>query len=183
MQTQILRLNKAGQAVEWIDLEAAACLYAKDQVLWTYGDAAVRLHGGESKKTGSQSVLDLATIIATNSRVRESDFRTPKLCNASLFKRDRNMCLYCGVVFKQSVLTFDHIHPRSRGGDCSWENAATSCKKCNNLKRDRTPSEASMPLLAVPYKPNKFEYLAFHNRNILADQMEFLTKGFSKNMR
>jgi hypothetical protein len=40
-----------------------------------------------------------------------------------------------------------------------------------------------MQLIAVPFRPNKSEYLALANRNILADQMEFLTKGFSNNMR
>ncbi|MBV1909967.1 MAG: HNH endonuclease [Kangiellaceae bacterium] len=183
MQTKILRLNKAGQAMEWIGMGTAACLYAKGKVLWTYGDESVRLHGGHSRMTGNQTILDMAPVIATNSRVRESDLRTPRLCNASLFKRDRDMCLYCGVVFSRSTLTCDHIQPRARGGKNSWVNFATACKPCNNRKGCRTPEEANMPLLAVPYKPNKAEYLAFCNRNIFADQMDFLTKEFSNNMR
>ena len=40
-----------------------------------------------------------------------------------------------------------------------------------------------MPLLAVPFKPNKMEYLALANHNILADQMEILKMGFSEHMR
>lgn len=43
--------------------------------------------------------------------------------------------------------------------------------------------EAGMQLVAIPFRPNKSEYLALANRNILADQMDFLIKGFSKNMR
>ena len=46
-----------------------------------------------------------------------------------------------------------------------------------------TPEEANMPLLAVPYKPNRFEFLALANKRILVDQMAFLEKGFSNNMR
>jgi len=33
-----------------------------------------------------------------------------------------------------------------------------------------------MKLLYVPYAPNRAEYLILMNRNILADQMEFLLK-------
>lgn len=36
-----------------------------------------------------------------------------------------------------------------------------------------------MPLLAVPYKPNIFEYAVLANRRILSDQMAFLSSGFS----
>ena len=35
----------------------------------------------------------------------------------------------------------------------------------------RTPQQAGMPLLAVPYHPSWIEHLILSNRNILADQM------------
>ena len=48
---------------------------------------------------------------------------------------------------------------------------------------NRTPEEANMALLGVPYTPNRFEYLYLKNRHILAaDQMDFLSKGF-RNLR
>ena len=64
--------------------------------------------------------------------------------------------------------------PVSRGGLCVWENCVTACKHCNQRKDDRTPEEAGMKLIAVPYTPNLAEYLILSNRRILADQMEFL---------
>lgn len=183
MQAQILRLNKAGQAMEWINLESAACLYSKQQVIWTYGESSVRLHGGRSRLTGSQSILDIASVIATDGQIHKTVSRVPSLCNRSLFSRDGNLCMYCGKAFSGSELTCDHVMPQARGGKNTWTNCVTACKACNNYKGCKTPEEANMKLLAIPFRPNISEYLALANRNILGDQMEFLTKGFSKNMR
>jgi len=183
MHTQILRLNKAGHAMDWIGLETAACLYAKEQVVWTYGEQSIRLHGGICQLSGQQSVIDIASVIATQGILNVRDLHTPRLCNSSLFRRDGGICLYCGKPFSRSMLTRDHIIPRARGGLDRWENCVTACRPCNGHKGCKTPEEAGMKLLAIPFRPNKSEYLALANRNILADQMDFLTKGFSKNMR
>ena len=40
-----------------------------------------------------------------------------------------------------------------------------------------------MALVAVPYVPNRAEYLALSNRRILADQMEFLSRRFRRGGR
>ena len=67
--------------------------------------------------------------------------------------RDKNVCQYCGNRFCFSDLTMDHVIPKSRGGDKSWTNIVTSCKRCNNSKGDRTPEEAKMPLIKKPFIP------------------------------
>ncbi len=183
MHAQILRLNKAGQAMEWIGVETAACLYAKEQIVWTYGYSSVCLHGGQSRLTGEQSVLEISPVIATEGQIHVKDQCVPHLCNNSLFRRDNNLCMYCGNSFSRAELTRDHVMPQSRGGRDSWMNCVAACKSCNNFKGCRTPDEAGMQLIAIPFRPNKSEYLALANRNILVDQMDFLKKGFSKNMR
>jgi 5-methylcytosine-specific restriction endonuclease McrA len=80
-------------------------------------------------------------------------------------------------------LTRDHVHPLSQGGDDSWENVVTACFPCNSRKGGRTPQQASMPLLAVPYRPSWIEHLILSNRNILADQMEFLVNHLPRDRR
>jgi 5-methylcytosine-specific restriction endonuclease McrA len=92
--------------------------------------------------------------------------------------------MYCAREFPELQLTRDHIQPTSRGGADRWENVVASCKRCNQHKADRTPEEANMQLVALPYRPNNAEYLALTNsRRILGDQMEFLRGQFSKNSR
>ena len=100
--------------------------------------------------------------------------------NRALFARDGYVCMYCGDRFAVTLLTRDHIAPRSRGGLDRWDNVITACKACNNKKDDMTPHEAGMPLLAVPYVPNRAEYLILKNRHILVDQMDFLSRHIPK---
>ena len=64
--------------------------------------------------------------------------------------------------------------PISQGGRDHWENVVAACFHCNSRKGGRTPQQAGMPLLAVPYRPSWIEHLILSNRNILADQMAFL---------
>ena len=64
--------------------------------------------------------------------------------------RDQSACQYCGVRFAAAALTLDHVTPRSRGGQSTWENLAACCFRCNNRKADRTPAEAGMTLLRMP---------------------------------
>lgn len=180
--TRILRLNKSGMPLGWLSTEDAATLLVKGHVLWSMGEHSVVLRGGY-RSDGSQSLLEIPSIIASSGDLHHYKYIPPKVSNQLLFRRDRNICLYCGVQFLERELTRDHIIPRWQGGIDKWTNVATACRRCNQRKGGRTPEEARMPLLAVPFTPNKMEMLVLANRNILADQMEFLQAGFSRNMR
>jgi len=80
-------------------------------------------------------------------------------------------------------LTRDHVMPVSKGGRDTWVNVVTACWSCNVRKGSRTPQQAGMPLLAVPYRPSWVEHLILSNRNILADQMEFLVNHLPRDRR
>ena len=67
--------------------------------------------------------------------------------------RDKNQCQYCGVIESPREMTIDHVVPRSRGGENSWSNLVTCCKKCNQKKGNRTPQEANMSLINKPIRP------------------------------
>ncbi len=79
--------------------------------------------------------------------------RAVQFSRANVYRRDGYACQYCGNTGRNSVLTFDHVMPRSRGGKTTWENIVTSCEPCNRTKGDRTPLEADMPLLQRPKEP------------------------------
>jgi 5-methylcytosine-specific restriction endonuclease McrA len=64
--------------------------------------------------------------------------------------RDGSACQYCSVQLPAGRLTLDHVIPRSRHGQASWENLVACCFACNNRKGDRTPQEAGMVLVKVP---------------------------------
>jgi 5-methylcytosine-specific restriction endonuclease McrA len=69
------------------------------------------------------------------------------------------------------------VVPRAHGGADVRENVATACGPCNLRKGSRTPEQARMPLLAVPYAPDTAEWLLLSNRRILIDQVRFLQLG------
>lgn len=183
-QAHILRLNIAGNPVEWLTWQEATTLYARDMVTWTLGATVRVVHGGFSRFTGEQSRIQLHSIIACAGELHSLKPKRPALTNKVLFRRDQNLCMYCGKSFQDRELSCDHILPTSRGGRNVWVNVVAACKRCNHFKQNRTPEEAGMELLALPFEPNSAEYLALVNsKRIRADQMDFLKAQFSKNCR
>jgi 5-methylcytosine-specific restriction endonuclease McrA len=173
--TRVLSLDASGRILDWMSWQDATCLYVRDAVAWTLGDPCLTIHGGYNRLRGEQSRIELHPIVAARGRARPGAFDpAPALTNAALFARDRQLCMYCGEQFPRQLLTRDHVVPISRGGHDSWENVVGACVSCNVRKGSRTPQQAGMPLLAVPYRPSWVEHLILSNRNILADQMEFL---------
>ena len=74
---------------------------------------------------------------------------------ANILLRDDEMCQYCGKHARD--LTLDHVIPRSRGGQSTWENLVACCKLCNGRKGSRLLREANMRLLRQP-RPLAQEY-------------------------
>lgn len=183
-QPRILRLNLAGQPIEWLSWQGAVCLYARDLVAWSLGDVVQRVRGGLCRATGQRSEIGLPSIIACGGGQLARPRTNYPLSNAALFARDRHHCLYCAHPFPAAALTRDHVVPLSRGGDDRWENVVTACRRCNQHKGSRQLEDIGWELLALPYRPNNAEYLALINsRRILADQMDFLAAQFSANGR
>lgn len=93
-------------------------------------------------------------------------YKRPALTRDNLFRRDKYTCQYCGKLFADRQLTFEHIIPQHRGGPTTWMNIVAACKKCNNKKGHRTPEEAGMPLLCTPYVPKVDEFMGLSKRKI-----------------
>lgn len=182
LQQLILRTDISGMPLEWIHYQSAVKLYYTDQVAYTCGTPLLAVRGGINAKTGMRSELTLNSIIATvGSKQRLfAETYTPPLNNPTLFKRDNHVCLYCGKHYRSSELSRDHVIPTVKGGKDIWTNVVTACKSCNSHKGGRTPEQANMPLLAVPFMPTYAEYVFLQGRNILSDQMEFLSAHFPR---
>ncbi|MFC1684300.1 HNH endonuclease [Pseudomonadota bacterium] len=184
LQQQILRTDVAGMPLDWIDYREAVRLHFLGQVAYVCGSRLYRIHGGINALTQRQSLVDVNSIIATYGDTKAlSKLRanyTPPLNNPSLFQRDNHLCLYCGNHFRHKELSRDHVRPISQGGPDRWNNVVTACIRCNNHKAGRTPEEASMELLAIPFTPTHAEYIFLQGRHVLSDQMEFLRAHFPR---
>jgi len=181
---QILRLNKAGQPIDWLSWQEAVCLYSRDLILWTLGETIFEIHGGRSRLTGERTIIELPSILACGGDQLARQRTKPPLSNRALFERDNYECLYCGNSYGYHELTRDHVLPRSRGGRDSWENVVAACRRCNQHKGCHKPEDVGMELRALPFRPNPAEFLALVNsRRILPDQADFLSRQFSANCR
>jgi 5-methylcytosine-specific restriction endonuclease McrA len=83
------------------------------------------------------SVIRLRTFVRVPYRARVP------MTRAALMHRDRFCCAYCGA----KADTVDHVVPRSRGGDHSWENCVACCSTCNHRKGDKLLTQG--PALAA----------------------------------
>ena len=181
---RVLSLDAHGRILDWMHWQDAVCLYVRGAVAWTMGDPCLTVHGGINRISGRQSIVELHPIVAARSHAHPKSLDpSPALTNTALFARDAHLCLYCGKEYGRHSLTRDHVVPISRGGRDVWENVVCACFHCNSRKGGRTPQQAGMPLLAIPYRPSWVEHLILSNRHILADQMAFLKQHLPKNAR
>ncbi len=180
---QVLRTDAAGMPLEWINYQDAVRLYHLEQVAYSCGSLLYRVHGGINARNGRQSIIDVNSIIATYGSYAASKARkrySPPLNNKALFKRDAHLCMYCGSHLLARDLSRDHVTPLSQSGADCWSNVVTACKRCNNHKAGRTPEQAGLQLLAVPFIPTHAEYVYLQSKRVLADQMEFLCAHFPR---
>ena len=72
------------------------------------------------------------------------------LTRRAVFARDAWSCQYCGAPAEN----LDHIVPRSRGGEHSWENVVAACRRCNSRKENRRLEDAGLRLVRRPFAPS-----------------------------
>jgi len=182
----VLKLDKAGNPLRWIDHEAAINLYAKDQVITSLGEESMIFRGGVNAISRIRSEVEVGSIILTTAKVNHrkwAEGAVHPLTNRALFRRDSMVCMYCGNTFLERELTRDHVVPTSRGGTDTWKNVVAACVRCNNHKGNALLEEISMSLHAVPFAPNYAEWMVLSNRRIMGDQMQFLKGRCPKDSR
>lgn len=184
LNQQVLRTDASGMPLEWISYQEAVRLYHLELVAYTCGTPLYEMHGGINAITGHRSVIEVNSIIATHGNTRALHKArkryTAPLNNPALFKRDGHLCLYCGKKFREKLLSRDHVTPISQHGQDVWNNVVTACKRCNNHKAGRTPEQAGMELIAIPFTPTHAEYVYLQGKRVLADQMKFLLAHFPR---
>lgn len=181
----VLQLDIQGTPQAWITLEQAALHYATDSIAWVDGDGPLRvLRGGWNVASARQSMIEIYPIIAMRGASKVNLFDVvPGFSKSKLVRRDRFTCAYCAGVFTERDLQCEHIVPESRGGAWSWMNLVAACANCNGRKANRTPEEAGMPLVYLPYVPSRFEDFLLEGRHIRADVHDWLAARLPRGSR
>jgi 5-methylcytosine-specific restriction endonuclease McrA len=94
------------------------------------------------------SEFRLPSVVSLKTYVKPS--RTPAFTRFNVFLRDKFACQYCG---SSDDLTFDHVIPRSKGGQTTWENVVTACSPCNLAKGGALLKEIRMFPAQWPKQP------------------------------
>lgn len=93
--------------------------------------------------------LAVPSVIRLRQYVKVPFRRRAPLNRRGIFARDAHRCQYCGVAAE----SIDHVVPRSKGGEHTWENVVAACRPCNVRKRDRLLHETTMVLHRRPTAP------------------------------
>lgn len=75
----------------------------------------------------------------------------PAVTRAGVLRRDARRCAYC----RGRGDTIDHVLPKSRGGQHSWENCVACCVRCNARKADRLLEELGWAMTFLPGPPRR----------------------------
>ncbi len=135
------------------------CQVRRAIVLLFRGKAEV-LENGRGSLRSVNGIFDVPSVIRLVYFIKRPH-RQRKMTKVEIFSRDRHICQYCGLQSKD--LTIDHVIPRRRGGEHTWDNVVSACIPCNRRKAGHTPIEAGMPLLHQPRQPrNNGFYVPYH---------------------
>ncbi len=141
----VLVLNATFEPLHIISLRRAIVLVLKEK--------AEILEAAEARVRSENLALDMPLVIRLVYYVRVPHRLLIPLTRRTILARDQYTCQYCGAQPPKGQLTLDHVVPRSRGGEHTWDNVVAACIPCNQRKRDRRPEELGMSLLSPPAAP------------------------------
>ena len=128
LQMPVLVLNASYEPINICGARRALVLVLKG-IARTEEEHGLTLHAQRSR-IAMPSVIRLL-------EYRRIPHQTRALSRKNILLRDRNTCQYCGEVLPPGDLTLDHVIPRSRGGNSTWENLVACCHGCNRHKGNR----------------------------------------------
>ena len=150
----VLVLNAALQPLSVIPERRLVVLLSKHKVAFV--DERVRQLIEEAINARRLSVDEPVIVqLLANVRVPRMILRPTR---ANILLRDEETCQYCGKHSRD--LTLDHVVPRSRGGQSTWENLVACCRACNGRKGNRLLKDAGLRLIHQP-RPLAQEYAGF----------------------
>jgi len=153
MHSPVLVLNQNYEPLNVCTLKRAIVL--------VFNRKAEVLESGEGQVRSALREFEAPSVIRLHRFIRRPRVRV-KLTRKEIFTRDDHICQYCGL--EGGDLTVDHVIPRSRGGEHTWDNVVTACRPCNHRKGGKTIQEARLRLLREPAEPSAGRYYVIERR-------------------
>ncbi|MEM9927334.1 MAG: HNH endonuclease [Cyanobacteria bacterium P01_D01_bin.50] len=145
LQNSVVVFSKNYLPLARINIKRAVVLLIKGQA------ESVNFGATKQWEVRSPSVaLKVPEHIRLTASNAKRQWKVPPVNRREVLKRDNHRCQYCGST---KHLTLDHVIPRSKGGQHTWDNVVTACERCNSKKGDRLLHEAGMVLQHKPKAP------------------------------
>lgn len=140
-----LLLNQSFQPVTVISWQDAIVKFflGKVEIVEEYDDRFIR---------STNVIFKMPAVVRLINKFRKTKEKI-RYSKQNVFARDKWTCQYCKKTLPANQLTVDHVIPRCQGGVTCWENVTTACKDCNAHKGNKTPKQAGMRLMKIPFKP------------------------------
>jgi len=141
----VLVLNATFEPLHVVSLRRAIVLLLKDK--------AEILEATESRIRSAGFSMPTPLVIRLVYYVRVPHRISIPLTRRTVMMRDNYTCQYCGVRPPKNEMTIDHIIPRVRGGQTTWENVVCACRSCNLRKGSKSLAQSKMRLCKKPARP------------------------------
>jgi len=154
LNNKVLLLNNSYEPISIITAKKAVIMYFLDKV-----DVV------KKSKIVINSIylkFNIPEVIKLKNYIYIKHSKIP-LTRKNILKRDNNTCQYCGK--NKSEITIDHILPKDKGGNDSWNNLVVACKRCNMIKGNYLLKDIDMQLIRKPFEPTKIIYLQNVGKN------------------
>jgi 5-methylcytosine-specific restriction endonuclease McrA len=172
-KTTVLVLNRNWQAIDVKTPAQAFCMMANGNAtaLDIYGTGEMQpvkwddwLYLSVREEDNSvrtvRGLVRVPTVLVL-ARYNKVPKRRPKLSAKGIWERDGGKCQYTGRKLAPHEGNIDHIVPRSRGGQTSWENCVLADRRINSLKGNRLPEEVGLALHKKPDTPKELPVTYF----------------------
>jgi len=113
-------------------------------------DKAVPVAAGDETLHSERAAVNVPAVVRLTRFVRVPYRGTVPLSRKAVFARDSGRCVYCSA----PATSLDHVVPKSRGGEHTWDNVVSACSRCNHLKADRGIAELGWRLHRPPEAPS-----------------------------
>lgn len=140
---RVLLLNSTYEPLTALPMRRAIVMMLCGKVDVVHDDPSGPVIHSATQAIAVPSVIRLRSYVRVPYRARIP------MTRAALMHRDRYRCAYCGG----KADTVDHVVPRSRGGEHTWENCVACCASCNRRKADKLLSEIGWALRMAPVPP------------------------------
>lgn len=150
--------------------EPLGTVAARRAVVLVLGQKAECIHPSGFVLHAEHLEVPVPSVVRLRQFVHVPFRRRVAVSRRAVMARDGHRCQYCGA----HADSIDHVVPRSKGGEHTWDNVVAACRPCNVRKRDRFLADSGMRLRRAPSVPHGIIWSIVAGGTVPEDWMSYL---------